>query len=61
MCTLLLMNEQATEMSVAELRKNLADVLNDAIQGKVTYVTNRGRRVALVGPLSLAPHEADEE
>lgn len=40
-------------MSVAEARANFAEVLNAAIRGRVTYVTSRSRRVALVGPLSL--------
>lgn len=42
------------EKSVRELRETLADVLNAAsVHGEITYVTSRGRPIALVGPLSL--------
>jgi prevent-host-death family protein len=40
------------ERSVRELRDSLADVLNDAaVRGEVTYVTNRGRRIAAIVPV----------
>ncbi|MDW5323079.1 type II toxin-antitoxin system prevent-host-death family antitoxin [Plantactinospora sp. KLBMP9567] len=43
------------EISVADLRKNLAQVLNDtAVQGKTFYVTRNGRRIAAVVPVPLA-------
>ncbi len=50
------------EISVRELRKALAGVLNDvAVRGKVVYVTNHGRRVAALVPVLLAEQiEADE-
>ena len=39
----------AVEMSVRELRADLADVINAAgTRGQVTFVTSRGRRVAAV-------------
>lgn len=48
------------EMSVADVRASLADVLNDAsAHGRITYVTSRGRPIALIGPLSL-DHDAVE-
>jgi prevent-host-death family protein len=43
-----------TEMSVAEVRANLAEVVNAAIRGRTTYITNRGRRVAAVVALEIA-------
>ncbi|MDF2707067.1 MAG: Antitoxin Phd YefM, type toxin-antitoxin system [Nonomuraea muscovyensis] len=53
------MNEIPDELSVAEVRKSFADVLNEAaVRGQITYVTNRGRRVAAVVPVAVA--EAEE-
>lgn len=44
----------AIEMSVADLRKHIAAAIDAAANdGRVTIVTHRGRRVAVVGPLSL--------
>jgi prevent-host-death family protein len=35
------------EMGIAELRAQLADVLNrTTVRGDITYVTSRGRRIA---------------
>lgn len=43
------------EISVRELRKTLAGVLNDvAVRGKVVYVTNHGRRIAALVPVTIA-------
>lgn len=45
----------AEEMSVRELRAELADVINAAgMHGQVTFVTSRGRRVAAVVSVALA-------
>lgn len=56
------MKEDAVEMPVAELRKDLADVINAAaIRGRTTYITNRGRRIAAVVPLSVAEQSEDEK
>jgi prevent-host-death family protein len=49
------------EMSVAELRANIAEVLNAAIRGRTTYITNRGRRVAAVVPLDVAERDAGDD
>lgn len=55
-----LMTDPSAELSVAETRKNLADVLNEAsVRGRITYITSRGRRVAAVVPLAIA-EAADE-
>lgn len=44
-----------TEIGVANLREQLADVLNDtAVYGHITYVTSRGRRVAAIVPVPIA-------
>jgi prevent-host-death family protein len=46
---------ESGEMSVAEARSQLADVLNDAaVRGHITYITNRGRRIAAVVPVPIA-------
>jgi len=43
------------KISVAELRKNLAEVLNDAaVQHKTFYVTRNGRPVAAIVPAPVA-------
>ena len=44
-----------SEISVADLRKNLAEVLNDAaVQSKTFYVTRNGRRIAAIVPVPVA-------
>lgn len=57
MCTFVDMAdpELATqEISVRELRANLAFVLNSvAVRRQPVYVTSRGRRIAVVTPLPL--------
>ncbi|MFG1794186.1 type II toxin-antitoxin system prevent-host-death family antitoxin [Nocardia sp. NPDC049149] len=53
-------NVNPDELSVRELRNQLADVLNDAaVRSRITYVTNRGRRYAAVVPVDLAEAEED--
>lgn len=48
-------NIPTAERSVRELRDDLADVLNEAaVRGQITYVTNRGRRIAAVVPVPVA-------
>jgi prevent-host-death family protein len=42
------------DKSVRELRSELADVLNAAVAGDITFVTSRGRRIAAVVPLRIA-------
>jgi len=59
------MEQEPCERSAREVREHLADVINDAIRGRVTYITSNGRRVAAVVPLdvaeTLAAHrEADQ-
>lgn len=44
----------STESSTAEVRAHLADVVNAAISGRITYITQRGRRVAAIVPLPVA-------
>lgn len=51
----------ATEISVREARERFADLLYDAAAGKVTYVTNRGRRIAAVVPLSVADDVTEDQ
>lgn len=41
-------------MSTREVRAKLADAVNDAIAGRTTYITQHGRRVAAIVPLSVA-------
>lgn len=53
--TLKCMTEEPTELSAANARQNLADILNAAsARGRITYITSRGRRVAAVVPLQIA-------
>lgn len=51
-------------MSVAEARSRFAGVLNEAaVRGRITYITNRGRRYAAVVPVQVAEtaeHAQDE-
>jgi len=50
----------STEVGVRKLRETLPDVLNDAaVRGRITYVTNHGRRIAAIVPVVEA--EAIEE
>ncbi|HEX5566617.1 MAG TPA: type II toxin-antitoxin system prevent-host-death family antitoxin [Streptomyces sp.] len=54
------MTDEPNELSVREFRAQMADVLNEtAIRSQITYITNRGRRVAAVVPVAAA--EAEEE
>lgn len=48
------MEHEPIERSAREIRARLADVIGDAIAGKVTYITSNGRRVAAVVPLAVA-------
>lgn len=41
-------------MTTREVRARLADVVQDAIDGRTTYITQRGRRRAAVVPTSRA-------
>lgn len=46
--------------SVRDLRAALADVINEAAtRGRITYITQRGRRIAAVVPIAIA--EAAEQ
>jgi prevent-host-death family protein len=46
------MDYDSTERSAREAREHFADVINDAIQGRITYITSHGRRVAAIVPLA---------
>ena len=48
------MEQEPCERSAREVREHLADVINDAIRGRVTYITSNGRRVAAIVPLAVA-------
>jgi prevent-host-death family protein len=48
------MESEPIERSAREVRARLADVIGDAIAGKITYITSNGRRVAAVVPLTRA-------
>lgn len=51
------MEHQPIERSAREVRARLADVIGDAIAGKITFITSNGRRVAAVVPLTLVAKE----
>lgn len=54
------MAEDSIELSTAEVRANLAEVVHAAsVRDRITYITSRGRRVAAVVPLPVA-EAADE-
>jgi prevent-host-death family protein len=55
-CTLMYMSEtDSVETSTAELRRQLAEHINDvAVRGRIVYVTSRGRRVAALVPVEVA-------
>jgi antitoxin (DNA-binding transcriptional repressor) of toxin-antitoxin stability system len=44
------MTSEPCERSIRQVRQHLADVINDAIRGRVTYITSRGRVVAAIIP-----------
>lgn len=49
------MSEEPIDLSVADARRQFADVLNAAsVHGRTTYITSRGRRIAAVVPLPVA-------
>lgn len=53
------MSKPAEELSVRELRADLADVINAAgVRDQVTFVTSRGRRVAAVVSVAAAERAA---
>lgn len=51
------------ERSYRDVREHLADVINAAIQGDITYITSNGRPVCAVVPLAIARNAepADEQ
>lgn len=54
-CTVTYMTERSVELSVADSRREYADVLNAAAtRGRITYITSRGRRVAAIVPVLIA-------
>lgn len=54
------MDQEATEMSTREVRAHLADAINDAaVRNRITYITQRGRRVAAIVSVSVA-EEAEQ-
>ena len=55
------MKTEPAEMSVRELRADLADVINAAsTRDQVTFVTSRGRRVAGVVSVAAAEQAVSE-
>ena len=48
------MDYESSDRSTREAREHFADVINDAIRGRVTYITSNGRRVAAIVPLAVA-------
>lgn len=47
-------------MTTREVRARLADVVQDAIDGRTTYITQRGRRRAAVVPTARADEPSAE-
>lgn len=48
------MSQEPVEMSTRDVRAKLAGVVNAAIAGRTTYITQHGRRVAAIVPLAVA-------
>jgi len=46
------MDSEPRERSARDAREHFADVVNDAVQGRITYITSHGRRLAAVVPLT---------
>lgn len=45
----------SAEIGIRKLRETLPDVLHEAsVRGRITYVTNHGRRVAAIVPVPMA-------
>ena len=55
------MNTEPCERSIRQVREHLADVINDAVQGRITYVTSNGRRVAAIVPLATTEARAVDD
>ncbi len=55
------MEYETTERSAREVRARLADVIGDAIAGKITFITSNGRRVAAVVPLAAVDRIKEAE
>lgn len=45
--------EPEHEISVSEARTRIADLIDDAESGVITYLTRRGHRVAAIVPVDL--------
>ncbi len=52
------MENEPRERTAREAREHFADMINDAIRGRVTYITGHGRRVAAVVPLAVVDKAA---
>lgn len=48
------MTTPATDIGSRDLRPQLADRINAAVRGEITYITNHGRRVAAIVSVSVA-------
>jgi prevent-host-death family protein len=48
------MSDESADLTTREARQHFSDVVADAIDGKTTYVTQRGRRRAAVVPVPVA-------
>jgi len=56
------MENNTNEMKLADVRIRLADVVHAAtVRGQITYLTNRGRRVAAIVPLAIAEQHDDAQ
>ncbi len=51
-----------SELSVSEARDHLAELVNQAAYaGCVTYLTRRGRRLAVIAPVDALAGEGDDD
>lgn len=49
---------ETRETTTTKARRELAEVLNAAVRGEITYITSHGRRIAAVVPLAVADRAA---
>jgi prevent-host-death family protein len=53
--TVTYMSEEPAEIPATDARTKFADLLNAAaVRGQITYITQRGRRVAAIVPVPVA-------
>ncbi|MCP3017348.1 type II toxin-antitoxin system prevent-host-death family antitoxin [Nocardiopsis dassonvillei] len=56
------MEVESVDMKTADVRHDLAEVINAAAtKNRITYITNRGRRIAAIVPLGIAEQAEQQQ